>query len=92
MKVITKTKSLFFLFVFLAPQFGSLNLSVAREKRKTTIDFEDELIEGELKKPDVLTMFSRKQFNFRKLIKLRENFLPEMQRTSEDINRARGKN
>lgn len=54
-------------------------------KRKTSINFEDELIQGEVKKPELLYLLQKKQFNFKRLIKLRENFLPEMRRTTEDI-------
>ena len=61
------------------------------DKRTTSINFEDELIEGEVKKPELLYLLQRKQFNFKRLIKLRENFLPEMSRTSEEIPRGRGK-
>ena len=60
----------------------------AGDKKKTSIDFEDELIEGELKKPELFYLLQKKQFNFKRLIKLRENFLPEMRRTAEDIQRS----
>ena len=59
-----------------------------KDKRKTSIDFEDELIQGEVKKPELFYLLQKKQFNFKRLIKLRENFLPEMRRTSEDIRRS----
>ncbi len=58
------------------------------DKKKTSVDFEDELVEGELKKPELFYLLQKKQFNFKRLIKLRENFLPEMRRTSEDIQRS----
>jgi hypothetical protein len=61
-------------------------------KKTTSINFEDELVEGEVKKPELLYLLQKKQFNFKRLIKLRENFLPEMNRTSEDIQRGRGQN
>lgn len=60
----------------------------AGDKKTTTVDFEDELVEGELKKPELFYLLQKKQFNFKRLIKLRENFLPEMRRTSEDIQRS----
>jgi len=63
-----------------------------RDKRKTSINFEDELIEGEVKKPELFYLLQKKQFNFKRLIKLRENFLPEMRRTAEDIGRDGGDN
>lgn len=58
------------------------------DKRKTSIDFEDELIQGEVKKPELFYLLQKKQFNFKRLIKLREDFLPEMRRTSQDIRRS----
>ncbi|MCB9086124.1 MAG: hypothetical protein H6624_17420 [Bdellovibrionaceae bacterium] len=59
-----------------------------KEKRRTSINFEDELIEGEVKKPELFYLLQKKQFNFKRLIKLRENFLPEMRRTAEDLPRG----
>jgi hypothetical protein len=61
------------------------NRAVAEEKRKATIDFEDELVEGELKKPELFYLLQKKQFNYKRLIKLRENFLPEMRRDAEEM-------
>lgn len=60
--------------------------------RKQTINFEDELIEGNVQKPDLFYIFQKKNFNYKRLIKLRENFLPEMRKASEDIQRIRGGN
>lgn len=62
-----------------------------KSKKQTSIDFEDELIQGELKKPELFYLLQKKQFNFKRLIKLREDFLPEMRRTSEDIRHSRGR-
>lgn len=59
-----------------------------KDKRRTSIDFEDELIQGEVKKPELFYLLQKKQFNFKRLIKLREDFLPEMRRTSQDIRRS----
>lgn len=61
------------------------------DKRTTSINFDDELIEGEVQKPELMYLLQKKQFNYKRLIKLRENFLPEMDRTAEDIQRDRGK-
>lgn len=61
------------------------NRAFAEEKRKATIDFEDELVEGELKKPELFYLLQKKQFNYKRLIKLRENFLPEMRRDAEEM-------
>lgn len=59
-----------------------------KDKKRTSINFEDELIEGEVKKPELFYLLQKKQFNFKRLIKLRENFLPEMRRTAEDLPRG----
>jgi len=61
-------------------------------QRTTSINFEDELVEGEVKKPELLYLLQQRQFNFKRLIKLRENFIPEMNRTAEEIGRGKGQN
>lgn len=74
-------------------QSGSTATSVAQPARQETVqslNFEDELVEGTAQKPEFFYLFQQKNFNYKRLIKLRENFLPEMQRTSEDVQRLRG--
>jgi hypothetical protein len=44
--------------------------------KKTTVNFEDQLIEGQASKPDLMYLLQKKKFNYKKLIRLRENFLP----------------
>ncbi len=61
-------------------------------ERKAVLNFEDELVEGSTQKPELFYLFQKKNFNYKRLIKLRENFLPEMRRTTEDIQRVRGAN
>lgn len=63
---------------------------VIRADKKQSLNFEDELIEGSSQKPDLFYIFQKNNFKFKKLIKLRENFLPEMNRNAEDIQRLRG--
>ena len=67
------------------PRPGVTSGSKSKGKKNTSINFEDELIEGDVKKPELLYLLQKKQFNFKRLIKLRENFLPEMRRTAEDL-------
>lgn len=62
----------------------------SKESKKQTLSFEDELIEGGAQKPELFYLLQQKNFNYKRLIKLRENFLPEMRRTAEDIQRIRG--
>lgn len=61
-------------------------------KRKAQLNFEDELVEGGTQKPELFYLFQKKNFNYKRLIKLRENFLPEMRKTTEDIQRVRSVN
>ncbi len=65
--------------------------SVKPEKKKN-LSFEDELVEGATQKPELFYLFQKKNFNYKRLIKLRENFLPEMRKTSEDLQRVRSSN
>lgn len=86
------------IFVLLAA-FGSLGAAQEKEgaeqttqKRKTILNFEDELVEGGTPKSDLFYFMEKKNYNFNKLIKLREHFIPEMRRTSESVRRLRGTN
>lgn len=63
-----------------------------KEPRKQTISFDDELVEGSTQKPELFYLFQKKNFNYKRLIKLRENFVPEAKRSTEDIQRGRGSN
>lgn len=53
--------------------------------KRTTINFEDQLIEGRTQKPELFVLLQNRMNNSRRLFKLRENFLPEMRKTSEDV-------
>ncbi len=71
------------------PQPAQSDMIKPREK-KATLSFEDELVEGTTQKPELYYLFQKKNFNYKRLIRLRENFLPEMRKTSEELQRARG--
>ncbi len=58
---------------------------ITPKSKKTTVNFEDQLIEGQAQKPDLLYLLQKKKFNYKKLIRLRENFLPELRQTSNEI-------
>lgn len=59
----------------------------AGANKKTTINFEDQLVEGQAQKPELFYLLQQRNNNFKRLIRLRENFLPEMRKTSEDVSR-----
>lgn len=80
----------FLIMLFLVSEVLWAQTYQIKSGRKQTLNFEDELVEGSAQKPELFYLFQKKNFNYNRLIKLRENFLPEMRKTSEDIQRLRG--
>ena len=79
-----------FIRLFLIFSISILGLSIAfaqksKKPKRTTINFEDQLIKGQNQKPDLLYLLQKKQFNYKRLIRLRENFLPEMRETATEV-------
>ncbi len=64
----------------------------SKGKRTETVDFEDELITGDINKPELLYLLKQRQANYKRLIKFRKNFLPEMRKTTENLRQSRGDN
>ncbi|MCA9670608.1 MAG: adventurous gliding motility protein CglF [Myxococcales bacterium] len=54
-------------------------------KKKTVYDFDDDVVEGELQRPDGEYVDTRRKAKHSSLIKIRENFIPEMLKSAEDI-------
>ncbi len=54
-------------------------------KKKTVIDFNDVTLEGELTKPEGSYLINRKRTKFGNLIKLRNDFLPELQKSADNL-------
>lgn len=54
-------------------------------KKKTVIDFTDVAVEGELTKPEGSYVLNRKQTDFQSLIKVRDNFAPELQKSVDNL-------
>ena len=54
-------------------------------KQKTEIDFEGLDVSGELVKPQSALVLDRKKASFNPLIKLREDFNPEMEQSVEAV-------
>lgn len=74
------------------PLFAQEKDKPDKPEKKQSLSFEDELVEGSTQKPELFYLFQKKNFNYKRLIKLRENFLPEMRKTSEDLQRVRSSN
>ena len=77
-------KYLAFLSLFL---YGAVGLAGddVKYKKRTVIDFSEALIEGELTKPEGSYIVNRKVSRFSSLIKLRENFVPELLSTPDQL-------
>ncbi len=54
-------------------------------KKKTVIDFNDVTLEGDLTKPEGSYILNRRATKFGSLIKLRDNFNPELQKSVDNL-------
>lgn len=54
-------------------------------KKKTVYDFEEDVVEGSFVRPEGEYIDARRRGRFSSLIKIRENFVPEMLKSAEDI-------
>jgi hypothetical protein len=54
-------------------------------KSKTVYDFDDDVVEGDLVRPDGEFVDTRKAAKHSSLIKIRDNFINEMLKSAEDI-------
>jgi len=61
---------------------GNNNVSY---KSKTVYDFDDDVVEGDLVRPDGEFVDTRKAAKHSSLIKIRPDFIPEMLKAAEDI-------
>ncbi|WP_244238178.1 hypothetical protein [Corallococcus terminator] len=75
----------------LAQNSGGDSVKVIQEedrtvyRKKTVIDFTDVAVEGELTKPEGSYVLNRKKTDFQSLIKVRENFDPELQKSADNL-------
>ncbi|MEZ0391551.1 MAG: hypothetical protein ACAH59_05005 [Pseudobdellovibrionaceae bacterium] len=53
--------------------------------KKFNVKFDDELVKGAAETPETEFLFQKSDFNFKKLIRLRENFIPEVQKGKDDM-------
>ncbi len=77
--------------VLAAPAFAQGKVNVIQEadktvyRKKTVIDFTDVAVEGELTKPEGSYAISKKKTSFKSLIKVRDNFVPELQKSVDNL-------
>ncbi len=54
-------------------------------RKKTMIDFTDVAVEGELTRPEGSYVLNKKKTHFDSLIKVRDNFVPELQKSVDNL-------
>jgi hypothetical protein len=54
-------------------------------RKKTVIDFTDMAVEGELTKPEGSYVMDRNKARFRSLVRVRDNFAPELQKSVDNL-------
>ncbi len=59
--------------------------AVAQDDEATTYDFEDDLVSGDLVRPDGEMLNVRRRGNRSSLIRIREHFIPEMLKSVENL-------
>ena len=82
-------KAMFFtLFVGLMASSSAFAQEAGGEKKEagaTSYDFEDDLVQGDLVRPDGELLSVRRRGNRASLIQIREHFIPEMLKSVEDL-------
>lgn len=68
--------------------FTAVSSAQTEEKRTTKLNFEDELIKGDVSSPDLLLILRNKNPDYGRLLKLRDNFLPELRETRYEVMRG----
>jgi hypothetical protein len=54
-------------------------------RKKTVVDFTDVAVEGELTKPEGSYVLDRNKTRFQSLVKIRDNFVPELQKSIDKL-------
>jgi hypothetical protein len=94
-----RADKILFMMVFVVTQVVAPSL-LAQEKSATkktgapkrqALDFEDELIQGDVAQPEIMSILQREDFNFKRLIRLRKDFLPEMRKSAFELQKSGGK-
>ena len=68
-----------------APQAGGESGDGVVYEEETTYDFEDDFVEGELVRPDGELIGGQRHGKESRLIQIREDFIPEMVQSVEDL-------
>lgn len=64
---------------------ATVDVSGTKYKKKTVYDFDDDVVEGDLQRPDGELVAIKRKAKHSSLIKIREHFIPEMLKSAEDL-------
>jgi len=70
------------LFVLLLPAI--VDAAPPKNQKSKFYDFDEQLIDGEIRKPTALYMDARQRAKFERLLRLKKSFLPELFKTSKN--------
>jgi len=54
-------------------------------RKKAVVDFTDVTVDGELTRPEGSYVLNKKRTRFNSLIKVRDNFVPELQKSVDNL-------
>ena len=77
-------KYLISLLVFIFIILNTTAVSMASQPRAKFYDFNDQLIDGEIKKPTTLYTDARDKVKFDRLLRLKKSFLPDLFDTAKE--------
>tara|TARA_R100001082_G_C4322254_1_gene141687 strand:+ start:452 stop:649 length:198 start_codon:yes stop_codon:yes gene_type:complete len=61
-----------------------MSIAVAKQPKAKFYDFNDQIIDGEIKRPTTLYTNSRERVKFDRLLKLKKSFLPQLFDTAKE--------
>ena len=70
--------------VFIILILNITSIVVAKQPKSKFYDFNDQIIDGEIKKPTTLYTDSREKVKFDRLMKLKKSFLPKLFDTAKE--------
>mgnify|MGYP003664226073 FL=1 len=77
-------KYLISIIVFIFIILNTTAIVMAKQPRAKFYDFNEQLIDGEIKKPTTLYTGARDRVKFGRLLRLKKSFLPELFATSKE--------
>ena len=78
-------KKMFAVLVFGLVAVASSSVFAQEAADSTSYNFEDDLVQGDLVRPDGENLIVRKKGAHQSLIRIREHFIPEMLKSVEDL-------